>query len=202
MSYYNQIGNIGRKSDSFYSATVMNTVLGGGYSARLNYEIRIKRGLSYGAGSNITWRSYAANFGTRAQTKNQSAAEVAELTLAEIKRLTEGAVPSDELVPRKSTLTGNFGLGLETTGGLARAVSDLYSFGIPTSELNAFVGNVNGVTDAQIRDFASKNLLGGDIIIAGDYSIFKDDLAKRFPNIKIDVIKADALDLSKDDLRK
>jgi len=202
VSYYNQIGNIGRKSDSFYSATVMNTVLGGGYSARLNYEIRIKRGLSYGAGSNITWRSYAANFGTRAQTKNQSAAEVAELTLAEIKRLTEGAVPSDELVPRKSTLTGNFGLGLETTGGLARAVSDLYSFGIPTSELNAFVGNVNGVTDAQIRDFASKNLLGGDIIIAGDYSIFKDDLAKRFPNIKIDVIKADALDLSKDDLRK
>ena len=67
----------------------MNTVLGGGYSARLNYEIRIKRGLSYGAGSNIGWRSYAANFATRAQTKNVSAAEVAELTLAEIKKLTD-----------------------------------------------------------------------------------------------------------------
>ena len=64
------------------------------------------------------------------------------------------------------------------------------------------MGNVNGVTDAQIRDFASKNLLGGDIIIAGDYSVFKDDLAKRFPNMMIDVIKADDLDLSKDNLRK
>jgi zinc protease len=180
----------------------MNTVLGGGYSARLNYEIRIKRGLSYGAGSTVTWRWNNSNFGTRAQTKNQSAAEVAELTLAEIKRLTDGAVPADELVPRKSTLTGNFGLGLETTAGLAKAVSDLYSFGVPTSELNSFVANVNGVTDAQISDFASKNLLGGDVVIAGDYSVFKDDLAKRFPNMKVEIIKADALDLSKDNLQK
>jgi zinc protease len=202
VGYYNQLVGVGRKSSTFYPATVMNTVLGGGYSARLNYEIRIKRGLSYGAGSTVTWRWNNSNFGTRAQTKNQSAAEVAELTLAEIKRLTDGAVPADELVPRKSTLTGNFGLGLETTAGLARAVSDLYSFGVPTSELNSFVANVNGVTDAQISDFASKNLLGGDIVIAGDYSIFKDDLAKRFPNMKVEVIKADALDLSKDNLQK
>lgn len=197
VSYYKFLADVGRRSTGFYPATVMNTVLGGGYSARLNYEIRIKRGLSYGAGSNIGWRFNAGNFGTRAQTKNQSAAEVAELTLAEVKRLTDGTVPADELVPRKSTLTGNFGLGLETTSGLARAVSDLYSFGIPPSELNSFVGSVNGVSDAQIKAFASQNLLGGDIIIAGDYSVFKDDLAKRFPNMKIDVIKADSLDLSK-----
>ena len=125
-----------------------------------------------------------------------------EKELAEIKRLSDGTVPSEELVPRKSTLNGNFGLGLETTAGLAQAVSDLYSFGIPTTALNSFVSDINGVTDAQIRDFASKNILGGDIIIAGDYSVFKEDLAKRFPNVKIDVIKADDLDLSKDNLRK
>ena len=202
VSYYKFLGDVGRNSTSYYPATIMNTVLGGGYSARLNYEIRIKRGLSYGAGSNIAWRRNASNFGTRAQTKNQSAAEVAELMLAEIKRLSDGTVPADELVPRKSTLTGNFGRGLETTGGLAGAVSEIYSFGIPTGALNSFVADVNAVSGAQIRDFASKNILGGDIIIAGDYSVFKDDLAKRFPNVKIDVIKSDDLDLSKDNLRK
>ncbi|MGH9820122.1 MAG: M16 family metallopeptidase, partial [Pyrinomonadaceae bacterium] len=202
VSFNRRVDGVRRNSDEFYPATVMNTVLGGGYSARLNYEIRIKRGLSYGAGSNLAWRTYDSNFGTRAQTKNQSAAEVAELTLAEIKKISERTVAPDELVPRKSTLTGEFGMGLETTNGLARAVADLYSFGIPTSALNSFVTNVNGVSDTQIRDFASRNLLGGDIIIAGDYSVFKDDLAKRFPNMKIDVIKADDLDLSKDNLRK
>jgi zinc protease len=202
VSYYNRLGSTGRKSDLFYPATVTNTVLGGGYSARLNYEIRIKRGLSYGAGSGIGWRSNVSNFSTRAQTKNLSAAEVAELTLAEVKRLTDSSVPNDELVPRKSTLTGNFGNNLETTNGLAAAIGDLYSFGIPASELNSYVSNVNAVTDSQIRDFASKNLLGGDLIIVGDYSVFKDDLTRRFPNMKIDVIKADDIDLSKKDLTK
>ena len=180
----------------------MNTVLGGGYSSRLNYEIRIKRGLSYGAGSSLGWRSSNANFNTRAQTKDESAAQVAELTLAQIKRLADSSVAADELTPRKSVLTGNFGRNLETTAGLANAIGELYSFGVPASELNSYMANVNAVTDAQIRDFAKANLSNGDLIIVGDYAIFKDDLAKRFPGMKIDVVKVDEIDLKLDNLRK
>lgn len=202
VSYFTPVPCVGRSNRSFYPASVLNSVLGGGYSSRLNYEIRIKRGLSYGAGSSFGWRGLRTNFATRTQTKNESAAEVVELVLAEIKRLTDSSVAGDELVPRKSVLTGNFGRNLETTAGLATAIGDLYSFGIPPSELNAYVASVNGVTDAQIREFAAQNLMGGDIVIVGDYSVFKDDLAKRFPNIAVDVIKADELDLSKENLRK
>jgi zinc protease len=202
VSYGLSAQGLGRGNSAFYIGSVLNSVLGGGYSSRLNYEIRIKRGLSYGAGSSFGWRSGKVNFSTRVQTKNVSAAEVAQLTLAEIKRLSTESVTNDELVPRKSTLTGNFGRNLETTAGLANAVAELYSFGITPSELNNYMSSVNGVSDAQIRDFAEKNLLGGDLIIVGDYSVFKDDLAKRFPNMKIDVIKADDLDLSKPNLRK
>lgn len=202
VSYYKPIASVGRGSGNYYSASVMNSVLGGGYSSRLNQEIRIKRGLSYGAGSSFAWRSDRSNFSTRAQTKNESAAQVAELTLEEVKKLTSGSVASDELVPRKSVLTGNFGRNLETTSGLANAIAELYSFGIPTSELNKYMSNVNAINDVQIRDFAGKTLLGGDFIIVGDYSIFKDDLAKRFPELKVQVIKAADLDLSQDDLTK
>ena len=202
VTYAKPVSKIGRTDSSYYPAVVMNTVLGGGYSSRLNYEIRIKRGLSYGAGSSVGWRAANANFATRTQTKNESAPEVVELVLAEIKKLSDTPVANDELIPRKSVLTGNFGRNLETTGGLAGAVGDLYAFGIPTSELNKYVSSVNDVTDGQIMAFAVYNLLGGDIIIVGDYSIFKDDLAKRFPGVKVDVIKADDLDLSKENLRK
>jgi len=196
------------KSENFYPASVFNSVLGGGYSSRLNYEIRIKRGLSYGAGSSLSWRKGRADFIARAQTKNPSAAEVAELTLAEIRKMAAEPVSADELVPRKSTLTGSFGLGLETTAGLARAVAELYSFDVPPGELNSFVSNVKAITNADIKDFASKNILTGDMIIVGDYSLFKDDLTKRFPIgpgqpfTGVDVIKADDLDLSKPNLRK
>ena len=197
-----EYGSEDETSTLYFPSIVLNSVLGGGYSSRLNQEIRIKRGLSYGAGSNFGWRDFESNFSTRTQTKNESASEVAELVLAEIKKLTNSSVANEELIPRKSVLTGGFGRNLETTGGLANALGDLYAFGLPPSELNSYVNKVNAITDEQIKDLASDYLLGGDFIIVGDYSIFRDDLAKRFPNMKIDVIKADELDLSKDNLRK
>lgn len=189
-------------SQGYYPALVMNSVLGGGYSSRLNQEIRIKRGLSYGAGSSFAWRDVNSNFGTRTQTKNESAAEVAELVVEEIKKLSEGKIPDTELDPRKSVLTGDFGRELETTQGLATAIAALYTYDLPTTELNTHMQNVRGVNEVQIKQFAAENLKGGDIIIVGDASKFMDDLKKRFPETTIEVIKADELDLSKENLRK
>jgi zinc protease len=193
----------GEANPSFYHASLLNSLLGGGYSSRLNQEIRIKRGLSYGAGSSFGWRWDSSTFSTRTQTKNESAAEVVELVLAEIERLAEDeSISAAELDPRKSVLTGGFGRRIETTGGLVNALADLYTFDIPPAELNRYMTNVNSVTDKQIRGFAKSNLLGGDVIIVGDYSIFRDDLAKRFPNIKPVVIPASELDITKPGLRK
>lgn len=189
-------------SREYIPGLVLNSILGGGYSSRLNMEIRIKRGLSYGAGSSITWRAYDSRFSTRTQTKNESAAEVVELVLQEIKRLGTTSADSDEMTSRQAVLIGGFGRSLETNAGLINAVADLYDVWLDTGELNQYVNNVQAVTSDQVREFASQQLNGGDIIIVGDYSIFKDDLAKRFPGMKIEVIKADELDLSKDNLRK
>ena len=202
VNYLVRSNGVGRTSTSYYPANVLNSVLGGGYSSRLNQEIRIKRGLSYGAGSNFGWRRELANFSTFTQTKNESAAEVAELVIGELKRLGESSVTEAELVPRKSVLTGNFGRNLETTSGLAAAISDLYSFGVPTHELNSYMKNVQSVSNTQIREFAAKNFVGGDLVIVGDSKIFIDDLKKRFPNVAVEVIKADELDLNKDALGK
>lgn len=202
VSYAKDLDSIGRTSKGYYPASVLNSLLGGGYSSRLNQEIRIKRGLSYGAGSSFGWRLAGSNFSTRTQTKNESAAEVAELVIAEINKLSEGEIADAELNPRKLVLTGGFGRSLETTTGLAGAISDLYSFGIPASELNSYMKSVQTVSDVQIKTFAGENLKGGDIIIVGDYNVFKDDLAKRFPNTKVEVIKAEELDLNSENLRK
>ena len=202
VNYFRPIQSLGRGSKDFYSASVLNSLLGGGYSSRLNQEIRIKRGLSYGAGSSFSWRHMHTNFGTRTQTKNESAAEVAELVLAEVKRLADTNAVDTELNPRKLVLTGGFGRNLETTAGLTGALSDLYSFGIPPGELNRYMTNVSAVGPANVKDFAAKHLYGGDLIIVGDYAKFKDDLAKRFPNTKVEVVKIDELNIDSPTLRK
>lgn len=200
--FWNDKKNGGEISHAFFPGLVLNSVLGGGYSSRLNLEIRIKRGLSYGASSAMTWRAYDSRFSARAQTKNESAAEVAELIIGELQKLKSDQVPANELVSRKAALIGNFGRDLETNSGMIDAVSELYTDRIDSSELNAFLGRVQAVDAEQVINFARSNMNGGDIIIVGDYSIFKNDLAKRFPGVKVDVIKAEDLDLSKENLHK
>jgi zinc protease len=202
VNFYRPIRSMGRSAKEYYAATVLNSLLGGGYSSRLNQEIRIKRGLSYGAGSGFGWRGEGVNFSTRTQTKNQSAAEVAELVVGELKRLADTDAVEAELNPRRLVLTGNFGRNLETTAGLTSALADLYLFGIPTSELNKYMTSVAGVSSTNVKEFASRFLHSGEIIIVGDYSMFKDDLAKRFPEMKVEVIKASELDITKPNLRK
>jgi zinc protease len=193
---------ISRSSRDYFPASVLNSLLGGGYSSRLNQEIRIKRGLSYGAGSGFAWRYSKNNFATSTQTKNESAAEVAELVIAEIKRLGDKTAADTELGPRKLVLNGNFGSALETTGGIAGLLSELYTFDLPPTDLISYMTNVRTVSNSQVRDFAYKNFKNGDIIIVGDAKLFMDDLKKRFPRTPIETIKADELDVGTVSLRK
>jgi zinc protease len=194
--------NATRINENYFPASVANSLLGGGYSSRMNQEIRIKRGLSYGAGSSIAWRFGGGNFSTRCQTKTVSAAEVAELTIKEIDRLINESATEAELTPRKNVVTGDFGRSFETNDGISGQIQDLLTFGLDFNKLDSFAADTSKVTAEQVKDFALFNLKGGDIIIVGDYRDFKDDLAKRFPNQKIDVIKATELDLNSDSLRK
>lgn len=191
-----------RSSSIYYPASVLNSVLGGGYSARLNQEIRLKRGLSYGARSGFDWRGWDTNFNANTQTKNESAAEVAELIKIEIDKLINDSITEEELIPRKAVVTGGFGLGLQTNNGLAARLRDIYLYDLSPEELNSYLTDVNDVTDTQIKNFAAETLSGGDVIIVGDAKMFMEDLKKRFPEQKIEVIKASDLDLNSPDLRK
>jgi zinc protease len=186
----------------YFPGVLTNSVLGGGYSSRLNLEIRIKRGLSYGAGSGISWRPMAARFSTRVQTKNESAAEVAELTIEQLRKMAAGDATASELAARRAALIGDFDLHLETDAELLDVIADLYANHLSTDELAGYEKNVSAVDLAAMKQFAERNFVGGDVILAGDYSIFKDDLKKRFPNTPITVIEADKLDLTKPNLQK
>src|SRR5207248_6351495 len=141
-----------KRVDPNYSiAQVSNAVLGGGYSARLNKEIRIKRGLSYGAGSLFDLRRDIGPFVASAQTKNESAAEVAKLIVAELNKLAHEPVADVELTPRKASLIGNFGRSLESSEGLVGRLSFLALVGLPLAEINRYITGVQAVTSSQVQ---------------------------------------------------
>ena len=99
---------------------VVNAALGGNYSSRLNEEIRVKRGLSYGAFSSLEARGDGALFRAAVQTKNESAGEVVGLTQSEMDRFAAEPLGGDELAARKAALIGGFSRSGETTSGLAQ----------------------------------------------------------------------------------
>jgi zinc protease len=176
-------GGIARNSREYYPGIVADAVLGGSYSARLNEEIRIKRGLSYGAHSSLDTRRQAGSFGGSAQTKNPSAVEVAGLLLGEFERLSSAPADADELAARKGSLSGNFAFSLETTRGLLGEVANLAVYGLPLDELAHYLDKVQAVTADQVRTFAQAHLGrdGMSVIVAGDAQQFADALGKAYP---------------------
>jgi zinc protease len=181
-------------------ALVANSVLGGGYSSRLNQEIRIKRGLSYGAGSSFDPRVDVGPFTARTETKNESAAEVAKILVAEVGRLSTDDVPDTELTPRKAALIGDFAQTLETTSGIVDAISALALYGLPLAEINRYISGVQSVTSAQLREFASTSLgREANVVIVGDAKKFLEPLQKEFG--EVEVIEAAELDLNSPTLR-
>jgi zinc protease len=191
---------IRRTDPTYMQALVANSVLGGGYSSRLNQEIRIKRGLSYGAGSSFDPRIEIGPFTARTDTKNESAAEVASILLAEISRLSAADVPDTELTPRKAALIGNFAQTLETTSGIVDAISELALYGLPLSEINRYISGVQSVTAEQVRKFAGTNLgRDANVVIVGDSKQFLEPLKKQFGEVEL--IAFDELDLNSPTLR-
>ncbi|MEO7068026.1 MAG: pitrilysin family protein [Rhodanobacter sp.] len=190
-----------RHDAGYYVGTVANAVLGGSYSARLNEEIRIKRGLSYGANSRLQPMADAGMWLASAQTKNPSAPQVVDLMLGEFKRLGSTRVSTAELAARKATLIGSYGRSLETTAGLAMQVGELAVYGVPLSEVGKYIQHVQAVTPKQIEKYAKQHLDGkrDHVVVVGDASQFAAAIRKAHP--KAELLQSTALDLDSPNLQ-
>ena len=164
---------------------VTNTVLGQGYSSRINQEVRIKRGLSYAAFSNFDTRRSGGLLLASAQTKNESAPEVLQLLHAQIDSLLQAPVPEAELAARKATLIGNLSRSVETTAGLAGQVSALVTAGLPPDALRGRIAALSAVDAAAVQRYARQHF-GAEqrrAVVAGDTAQFEAALRAAEPGL-------------------
>jgi zinc protease len=190
-----------RSDPGYYVGTLANAVLGGSYSARLNEEIRIKRGLSYGASSQLMPMANAGLWLAAAQTKNPSAAQVVNLMLGQFSRLGSSPVAATELAARKATLIGAYGRSLETTRGLAARVAELAVHDVDLQQVGKYIEQVQAVTPKQIRAYAHSHLAadGSRVVVVGDTAQFAAAIRKQYP--KAALMEATALDLDSPSLQ-
>jgi zinc protease len=193
--------SIKRDSPDYYAGLVANAALGQGFVSRLNREIRIKRGLSYGVRSAMDSRRSGGSFFASAQTKNESAAEVAGLLQIELKRLNTEPVEGKELKSRQAMLTGAYARNLETNRGFVSQVASLVTYDRPMDTLNKFMPTINAITTNDVTAFAAKYFdTPPSLIVVGKAPAFMEALKKDFQDIK--VIPQHDLDLNRADLTK
>lgn len=151
-------------------AQVAAEVLGGSYSARINQEVRIKRGLSYGASAGLNLYPEGGVLVTSTQTSHRSAAEVEQVMREEILRLAREAPTPTELAARQAGLVGGFARQLDTTAGLASLVIDRVERQRPLNEVGDVVPAVLAVTAQEVQDFAARYWHAAQLrtVIVGD----------------------------------
>jgi zinc protease len=179
--------SIARTAPDYYAGVVANTLVGGGYSSRLNQEIRIKRGLSYGIGSALDARRGGGVFHVEVQTKNPSAPEVLDLTVAELARAAATAAPADELEARKLAVIGAVSRRFETTEGLASMVAALEAYGVDVAEVTRVIERLAAVTPAEVQAFVQAHWPAGalQVVVAGEAAQFAEALRKTYPDLVV-----------------
>ena len=184
------------------SGMMANAVLGQGYSSRLGQEVRIKRGLSYGASSQTESLPGGGWLNAFTQTRHESAAEVAALLRAEIARMGAAELGAAELAARRASLLGEHGRKLETTSGLAGLLSEQLLLGREPSSLVGLPQALAGVDAARLRDFARRYWRDDAVrcVIVSDLKVAGPALGALDPAAW--VRRADELDLDAPDLRR
>jgi zinc protease len=184
-----------RADPDFYPLAVVNSVIGGGQNGHLFQEIRAKRGLSYGANSSLGARVDGGLLSAATQTKNESAAEVVDLVLAEFNRLRTEAVTEQAVTDRETFITGGFSRALETTGGLGGVLADAVTYGLPLTEIETYPRSIAATTPRGVM--AAAQAVSADeayVVVVGQASMFIEALRAAHPDVV--VIPATELDLN------
>jgi zinc protease len=188
----------------FIPVVVMNRIFGGGYNSRLNTEVRINKGLTYGANSSFEPHRYAGAFVVDTFTRTEVTVEAAKLVVDLIAKMSTGEVTPKEMDFARDYLAGVYPIQTETAEQVADRVLSVAAFNLPADYNSTYPEKVRGVTSAQVREMAQRYLSTKDIdiVLAGNISAFRDALKKEFPNAKYEEIPFEQVDVLAPDLRK
>jgi predicted Zn-dependent peptidase len=171
-----RIGRIGapRTTEDYFPMVVMNTLLGGSFTSRLNMNLREKHGYTYGAGSSFDFRRVAGPFG--ASSSVQTA--VTDKALTEFMNEFNGIlkpIPDDDAVRARNYLALGYPDNFQSVAQIAGAIQELVAYGLPDTYFNTYIANVLAVKKADMERAAAKYIDPAKvaIIVVGDRSVIE-----------------------------
>jgi zinc protease len=155
-----RIGHAGvpRTDPDYIPLIVLNTLLGGKFTSRINLNLRERHGYTYGASSRFTPRRGPGPFIVDAAVATESAGAAAVETLAELRRIREDLVEPSELEETLSYVTGVFPYTFQTASDLAKRLETLSVYGLPDDYFERYLERLPTITREEIRTVARRHL--------------------------------------------
>jgi predicted Zn-dependent peptidase len=152
-----RIGSIGvpRSTPDYFPLVVMNTILGGSFTSRLNNNLREVHGYSYGASSGFDMRAGAGPFFAAAGVQTDKTADALKEFFNELNGILK-PVPADELTRAKNYVALRYPSGFETTGDISRRLEDALVYHLPDDYFSNYVQSIQAVGAADVQRVAEK----------------------------------------------
>lgn len=159
-----------RRSPDRPAVSMLNVVLGGTFTSRLNFTLREKKGYTYGASSGFSAFRRPSSFTVRTSVFTQMTAGAVGDALAEIGRMRTDEIDESEMTKARATLFDRTAEALSTASGVAGTFADIGLYELPGDEPARFIAAVAATTPDDVRQAAVRYLdpekLG--IVIVGD----------------------------------
>ncbi len=166
-----RIGWIGvpRSTPDYFTLAVMNTVLGGSFTSRLNQNLCETHGYAYGASSAFDMRLSAGPFVAAAGVQTDKTAEALREFFNELEAIRK-PVTETELTKAKNYLALGLPADFETTGDLSRRIEEMIVYGLPDDYFEQYVARVQAVTPAAVQKAAAAHIQPSKfvVIVVGD----------------------------------
>ncbi|MBV9210790.1 MAG: insulinase family protein [Acidobacteria bacterium] len=178
---------INRSSPDYFPMLLLHTMLGGGFTTRLDQNLREKKGYTYGASSVFDTRNVAGTFRATAEVRTPVTGDSLKEFFYELDRIRTEPVPAQELQDNKAFLAGLLPIRLETQEGLTDQLVQIKMFDLPDDYLQTYRERINAVTAADVQRVAQKYLTTDKdaIIIVGDASAIMNQIQPYAKTIEI-----------------
>lgn len=175
-----RMGHIGvpRSVSEYFDIVVMNAVLGGLFSSRINLNLREVHGYTYGASSYFDWRRSAGPFVISSAVQSEVTGAAISEVLKEIDKIQQEKLGAEELSLATSYLSGVFPIRYETADAVASGLANLVIFNLPDDYFTSYRSRILAVDEASVQRAARKFLRPSDlnVVVAGNPEIVEPQL--------------------------
>jgi zinc protease len=177
-----RVGHVGvpRHHEDYYPLLIMNALVGGVFTSRLNLSLREKHGFTYGVRSSFAFRRAAGPFIIETAVASDKTARAIEEAMRELHAVRDHGATDEEVSAARHYLAGTLPLQMQTTQQLAGRIAELFTFELPVDYFEHYRERIGGVTRDDVARVAREQLHLDRlaIIVVGNAAAVEDDLRK------------------------